>query len=51
MQLNDFPGIIRRTYAERDAARGLDGSFRLVVEEAGALARILWHDDPAARVH
>jgi len=51
MQLNAFQDVIRRTYGDRDAARGLDGSFRWLVEEVGELARTLRHEDLAARVH
>ena len=40
---------MRRTYLERDARRGVDASFRRLVEEVGELARTLRHDDPAAR--
>ena len=40
---------MRRTYLERDERRGLDGSFRRLVEEVGELARTLRHDDSAAR--
>jgi NTP pyrophosphatase (non-canonical NTP hydrolase) len=51
MQLSDLQDVIRRTYGERDAARGIDGSFRWLVEEVGELARTLRHDDASARVH
>jgi NTP pyrophosphatase (non-canonical NTP hydrolase) len=51
MHLNELQDVIRRTYGERDVARGIDGSFRWLVEEVGELARTLRHDDPAARVH
>lgn len=40
---------MRRTYLERDERRGLDGSFRRLVEEVGELARTLRHDDPVSR--
>ncbi len=40
---------MRRTYLERDQLRGLDGSFRRLVEEIGEFARALRHDDPANR--
>ncbi len=40
---------MRRTYLERDRERGLDASFRRLVEEVGELARTIRHDDAAAR--
>ena len=51
MELAEFQDAIRRTYLERDRARGLDGTFRWMVEEVGELARTLRHDDPSARRH
>lgn len=51
MQLAELQDIIRRTYFERDARRGVDGTFRWLVEEVGELARSLRHDDRANRVH
>jgi NTP pyrophosphatase (non-canonical NTP hydrolase) len=51
MELAEFQAIIRDTYLERDAGRGVDGTFRWLVEEVGELARSLRHDDLAARVH
>ena len=38
---------MRRTYLERDQRRGLDASFRRLVEEIGELARALRRDDAA----
>ena len=51
MELAEFQDAIRRTYLDRDATRGLDGTFRWMVEEVGELARTLRHDDPSARRH
>jgi NTP pyrophosphatase (non-canonical NTP hydrolase) len=51
MELAEFQDTIRRTFLERDSARGLDGTFRWMVEEVGELARTVRHDDPAARRH
>lgn len=42
---------MRETYMERDERRGLDGTFRWMVEEVGELARSLRHDDPDARAY
>jgi NTP pyrophosphatase (non-canonical NTP hydrolase) len=49
MELGEFQRVIRDTYLERDAGRGVDGTFRWLVEEVGELARSLRHDDLAAR--
>src|SRR5438477_145871 len=38
MDLAEFQETIRRTFGERDRARGLDGTFRWMVEEVGELA-------------
>ncbi len=51
MDLGEFQRVIRDTYLERDAARGVDGTFRWMVEEVGEMARALRHDDHAARLH
>ena len=40
---------MRDTYLERDRARGVDGTFRRLVEEVGELARALRRDEPQAR--
>ena len=49
MRLAEFQDLMRRTYLERDERRGLDASFRRLVEEVGELARTLRHDDPSSR--
>jgi len=36
---------MRRTYIERDAARGRDATFRWFTEEVGELAKALRHGD------
>src|SRR5437588_11229298 len=41
MELSEFQSIIRRAYLERDRERGIDGTFRWLVEEVGELARAL----------
>jgi NTP pyrophosphatase (non-canonical NTP hydrolase) len=51
VDLAEFQRVLRETYLERDDARGVDGTFRWLVEEVGELARTLRHDDPAARAH
>jgi len=51
MELSSFQELIRRTYLERDRARGVDGTFRWMVEEVGELARALRDGDPEARAH
>src|SRR3972149_5866361 len=47
----DFAGFQQRIaaiYGKRDRRRGLDGTFRRLVEEMGELARALRHGDPRA---
>jgi NTP pyrophosphatase (non-canonical NTP hydrolase) len=51
MELSEFQDVIRRTFAHRDLARGLDGTFRWMVEEVGELARALRTGDHRARLH
>jgi NTP pyrophosphatase (non-canonical NTP hydrolase) len=51
MELAEFQDAIRRTFLERDAARGLDGTFRWMVEEVGELAKALREGSPAERAH
>jgi NTP pyrophosphatase (non-canonical NTP hydrolase) len=51
VQLSEFQDVVRRTYLERDRARGLDGTFRWLVEEVGELARSLRLPDDANREH
>jgi NTP pyrophosphatase (non-canonical NTP hydrolase) len=49
MHLAEFQELMRRTYLERDTQRGIDGTFRRLVEEVGELARALRHEDSRAR--
>jgi NTP pyrophosphatase (non-canonical NTP hydrolase) len=49
MQLAQFQDLMGRTYLERDRRRGIDGTFRRLVEEVGELAKALRRDDPDAR--
>jgi NTP pyrophosphatase (non-canonical NTP hydrolase) len=49
VELREFQDLMARTYLERDRRRGIDGTFRRMVEEVGELARTLRHDDAAAR--
>jgi NTP pyrophosphatase (non-canonical NTP hydrolase) len=51
MHLAEFQDTIRRTYLKRDSDRGVDGTFRWLVEEVGELARTLRHNDQDARRH
>ncbi|OFX33902.1 MAG: pyrophosphohydrolase [Armatimonadetes bacterium RBG_16_67_12] len=45
MTLREFQDIIEATYGARDRARGLDATFRWLVEEVGELARALRDGD------
>jgi len=47
VELAEFQRIIARTYLQRDADRGTDGTFRRLVEEVGELARAIRHQDAA----
>ncbi|MDQ7850808.1 MAG: MazG nucleotide pyrophosphohydrolase domain-containing protein [Armatimonadota bacterium] len=48
MDFYQFQQRIATIYGERDRVRGLDGTFRRLVEEVGELARALRRRDPAA---
>jgi len=41
VSLNDFQQLIRQMYLEKDAARGVDGTFMWLMEEVGELAAAL----------
>lgn len=41
IQLRDFQRLIREMYFEKDAARGVDGTFMWLAEEIGELAAAL----------
>jgi NTP pyrophosphatase (non-canonical NTP hydrolase) len=45
MTLREFQDIIEATYGARDRARGLDATFRWLVEEVGELARAIRDGD------
>jgi NTP pyrophosphatase (non-canonical NTP hydrolase) len=45
MTLRQFQDIIEATYGVRDRARGLDATFRWLVEEVGELARAIRDGD------
>ncbi len=54
MDLSEFQRSIAATYLERDRARGIDGTFRWLVEEVGELARAIRQPgggDPAELAH
>ena len=44
MEIAAFQEVLRRTYGERDAERGIDGTFRWLTEEVGEVARGLRGD-------
>ena len=46
MQIQEFQRLIEAIYYEKDASRGIDGTFRWFVEEVGELSRALRDDDP-----
>lgn len=46
MNLAEFQDLIRRTYHERDARRGLDQDFLWFTEEVGELAEAVRKRDP-----
>ena len=47
LSLNDFQRLIREMYFEKDAARGVDGTFMWLMEEVGELAAALREGTPA----
>jgi NTP pyrophosphatase (non-canonical NTP hydrolase) len=44
--LREFQEAIEATYGSRDRGRGLDGTFRWLVEEVGELARAIRDNHP-----
>lgn len=48
MDLAEFQQRVAATYGSRDRRRGLDGTFRRLIEEVGELARALRRRDPRA---
>jgi NTP pyrophosphatase (non-canonical NTP hydrolase) len=51
VEIGEFQDVIRRTFVDRDRARGIDGTFRWLVEEVGEVARSIRGKDPAALHH
>jgi NTP pyrophosphatase (non-canonical NTP hydrolase) len=51
MEMSTFQDTIRRTFLDRDRARGLDGTFRWMVEEVGELAKAFRRGDHAELTH
>jgi NTP pyrophosphatase (non-canonical NTP hydrolase) len=49
--LADFQSVIARTYAERDAARGLPASVAWLAAEVGELAQAVRKGDDDQRLH
>jgi NTP pyrophosphatase (non-canonical NTP hydrolase) len=45
ISLSDFQELIRRMYFDKDAARGVDGTFMWFMEEVGELASALRQGD------
>lgn len=50
VSLADFQHLIRAMYFEKDAARGLDGTFMWFMEEVGELASSLRHGTQEERL-
>jgi NTP pyrophosphatase (non-canonical NTP hydrolase) len=46
LSLHDFQRLIREMYYEKDAARGVDGTFMWLMEEVGELAAALREGTP-----
>jgi NTP pyrophosphatase (non-canonical NTP hydrolase) len=51
MEIAELQQVLRRTYFERDAARGPDATFRWMTEEVGELAKALRRGDPDELEH
>ncbi|MEP6973015.1 MAG: MazG nucleotide pyrophosphohydrolase domain-containing protein [Actinomycetota bacterium] len=51
MEIGELQETMRATYAERDAARGRDATFRWLTEEVGELARALRTGDRDNLIH
>ena len=47
MELRELQAAMRDTYGERDAARGVDATFRWFTEEVGELAKAIRTGDRA----
>jgi NTP pyrophosphatase (non-canonical NTP hydrolase) len=51
MNLRDLQNTMRDVYGERDAARGVDATFRWFTEEVGELAKAIRSGNPAELAH
>jgi len=51
VELREFQETIGRTFLTRDRQRGVDGTFRWMVEEVGELAKALRSGDPGELRH
>jgi len=51
VDISELQRVLSETYLERDRARGVDGTFRWMVEEVGELARALRDGSDADRAH
>jgi NTP pyrophosphatase (non-canonical NTP hydrolase) len=51
MELREFQETIRETFGDRDSSRGLDGTFRWMVEEVGELAKAIRAGNQAELTH
>jgi len=45
MKISEFQNIIKEIYYEKDKKRGIDGTFRWMIEEIGELARAIKKKD------
>jgi len=51
MELSELQDLMRRTYGERDRARGLAASVAWLTEEVGELAQAVRKGSPADQLH
>jgi NTP pyrophosphatase (non-canonical NTP hydrolase) len=51
MDLRELQDRMRETYGARDAARGVDATFRWFTEEVGELAKAIRSGEPAELAH
>ena len=51
MDLRELQNRMRETYGARDAARGVDATFRWFSEEVGELAKAIRSGDPTELAH
>ena len=51
MDLREVQDRMRETYGARDAARGVDATFRWFTEEVGELAKAIRSGDPTELAH